>query len=308
MNGRIYDPILAKMLSADPTIPDPSESASYNRYAYVNNNPMRYSDPTGFTPADVAPIETIEIESSGYSKFNDDATNAFLRGGGGSTDIVEQTIAIMVNESDSSNVASGMQTKKKSRASRRRGGNKAWGIVYQAPQLTKSGSKFKNGKLKKTAQRKMIAKLMQSTKKIGFKLVLSPEVIELLGGDSACFSVGWELGLVFGESTGVYKSNIAGKELSLPFGAPSLVNTTKLGGLIVIGDMQGSFADFAGDSTAISGGIGIEMSGSVTDGGNYGSEVGFGPYLGVGAERHSTVVFDIFNLKSYSDGCDAFVC
>lgn len=160
MNGRVYDPILGKMLSADPTIPDPSVSISYNRYAYVNNNPMRYSDPTGFNPADVAPIETIEINGGPFNEFNAGAASTFLMGGGASsTDIVAQAIAIIANEMATGSVATGMQTKKKSRASRRRGGNKAWGIVYQAPQLTNSGSKFKNGKL--------LAKLLRNLKVLG---------------------------------------------------------------------------------------------------------------------------------------------
>lgn len=29
---------------------DPTETVSYNRYAYVNYNPLTYSDPSGFCP------------------------------------------------------------------------------------------------------------------------------------------------------------------------------------------------------------------------------------------------------------------
>ncbi len=152
MNGRVYDPILGKMLSADPTIPDPSESASYNRYAYVNNNPMRYSDPTGFEPSDAPTMETIEINGGSSNEFIEGFVSGFLMsGGGGGTDIVEQAIAIIVSAT-SNVVAMGMQTKKKSSVSRR-GGNNAWGLVYQAPQLTNSGSKFENGKESASAQK-----------------------------------------------------------------------------------------------------------------------------------------------------------
>jgi RHS repeat-associated protein len=49
MNGRVQDSISGRMLSADPTVPDPSNSQSYNRYSYVNNNPLTFTDPSGFS-------------------------------------------------------------------------------------------------------------------------------------------------------------------------------------------------------------------------------------------------------------------
>lgn len=48
MNGRIYDPTLGRMLQADPFIQAPLNSQNYNRYSYVINNPMSYTDPSGF--------------------------------------------------------------------------------------------------------------------------------------------------------------------------------------------------------------------------------------------------------------------
>jgi RHS repeat-associated protein len=48
MGGRIYDPTLGRFLQADPFIQAPKNSQSYNRYAYVLNNPMSYTDPSGF--------------------------------------------------------------------------------------------------------------------------------------------------------------------------------------------------------------------------------------------------------------------
>jgi RHS repeat-associated protein len=48
MNGRIYDPTLGRFLQADPHIQAPTSSQSYNRYAYVMNNPLSYTDPSGF--------------------------------------------------------------------------------------------------------------------------------------------------------------------------------------------------------------------------------------------------------------------
>ncbi|MBN1377806.1 MAG: VCBS repeat-containing protein [Gammaproteobacteria bacterium] len=48
MNGRIYDPILARFVQADPFIQAATNTQSYNRYSYVLNNPMNATDPSGF--------------------------------------------------------------------------------------------------------------------------------------------------------------------------------------------------------------------------------------------------------------------
>ena len=48
MNGRVYDPKLGRFLSADPFIQFSNNLQSYNRFSYVLNNPMSYTDPSGF--------------------------------------------------------------------------------------------------------------------------------------------------------------------------------------------------------------------------------------------------------------------
>lgn len=48
MNGRIYDPMWGRFLQSDPMIEDPYHLQSYNRYAYVMNNPLSLTDPTGY--------------------------------------------------------------------------------------------------------------------------------------------------------------------------------------------------------------------------------------------------------------------
>ena len=48
MNGRAYEPDLAKFISADPYIQAPDYSLSLNRYAYAWNSPVTLVDPTGF--------------------------------------------------------------------------------------------------------------------------------------------------------------------------------------------------------------------------------------------------------------------
>ncbi len=48
MGGRIYDPTLGRFLQADPHIQAPHNTQNYNRYSYVLNNPMSYTDPSGY--------------------------------------------------------------------------------------------------------------------------------------------------------------------------------------------------------------------------------------------------------------------
>ena len=45
--ARYYDPAIGRFISADTIIPNPADPQDLNRYSYVNNNPIRYSDRTG---------------------------------------------------------------------------------------------------------------------------------------------------------------------------------------------------------------------------------------------------------------------
>lgn len=48
MNGRLYDPLLGRFLSADPGVQFPGNLQNDNRYSYVLNNPLSYTDPSGY--------------------------------------------------------------------------------------------------------------------------------------------------------------------------------------------------------------------------------------------------------------------
>jgi len=48
MNGRLYDPVIARFLNADPVIQNISSSQNYNQYSYCVNNPLQYLDPSGY--------------------------------------------------------------------------------------------------------------------------------------------------------------------------------------------------------------------------------------------------------------------
>ena len=61
MNGRVYDPKLGRMLSPDPVTQAPENGQNYNRYTYAYNNPLKYTDPSGFQ------MEEVVVRSSGSS-------------------------------------------------------------------------------------------------------------------------------------------------------------------------------------------------------------------------------------------------
>ena len=48
MNGRLYDPLVGRMLSPDIVIQDAHNSQAFNRYSYCLNNPLRFTDPSGY--------------------------------------------------------------------------------------------------------------------------------------------------------------------------------------------------------------------------------------------------------------------
>jgi RHS repeat-associated protein len=49
MNGRIYDAEWGRFLQMDPILQDPGSSQNFNRYAYVMNNPLNLTDPSGYS-------------------------------------------------------------------------------------------------------------------------------------------------------------------------------------------------------------------------------------------------------------------
>jgi RHS repeat-associated protein len=47
MNGRVYEPLLGRFMSADTVVQQPGNLQSLNRYSYVLNNPVSLTDPSG---------------------------------------------------------------------------------------------------------------------------------------------------------------------------------------------------------------------------------------------------------------------
>jgi len=54
MGARYYDPLLRRFISADTIVPSATDTMAYNRFAYVNQNPVNLVDPTGHCANDDA--------------------------------------------------------------------------------------------------------------------------------------------------------------------------------------------------------------------------------------------------------------
>ena len=64
MNGRLYDPLLGRMFSPDNFVNKTDFSQSYNRYSYCLNNPLKYTDPSGY-------YETaLDVNTGGFQNGN----------------------------------------------------------------------------------------------------------------------------------------------------------------------------------------------------------------------------------------------
>jgi RHS repeat-associated protein len=60
MKGRIYDPKVGRFLTPDPIVAHPGSGQSWNPYSYVLNNPLKYTDPSGFTE-EAQPIPVVNL-------------------------------------------------------------------------------------------------------------------------------------------------------------------------------------------------------------------------------------------------------
>jgi RHS repeat-associated protein len=65
-NARWYDPTLGRFAQPDSLIPEQSQGVqAWDRYAYVNNNPLRYNDPSGHAvPLPPSPFASIYVPVS----------------------------------------------------------------------------------------------------------------------------------------------------------------------------------------------------------------------------------------------------
>jgi RHS repeat-associated protein len=80
--ARWYDPAVGRFIQADNLIPDQGNSQSWDRYSYTLNNPLKYSDPSGYHYCDSTnanPEECPNVTPSDYKCKNDkDCYDAYL--------------------------------------------------------------------------------------------------------------------------------------------------------------------------------------------------------------------------------------
>jgi RHS repeat-associated protein len=62
MNGRLYDPVVGRFLEPDPVVQDASSTQNLNRYSYCLNNPLKYTDPSGYRRAIVPGEDELWID------------------------------------------------------------------------------------------------------------------------------------------------------------------------------------------------------------------------------------------------------
>jgi len=81
-NARYYDPQIQQFISADTIVPQSGNVLSWNRYAYVDNNPINYNDPTGhcdMPPAIITPWGLVEFYNSCFDDI-DEAIDSYMEG------------------------------------------------------------------------------------------------------------------------------------------------------------------------------------------------------------------------------------
>lgn len=62
-NSRWYDQLTGRFLQPDTIVPEPGNPQSLNRYAYVRNNPVNYSDPSGYAECAAGDMACWQSES-----------------------------------------------------------------------------------------------------------------------------------------------------------------------------------------------------------------------------------------------------
>lgn len=66
MKARWYDPAIGRFISPDTIVPNPTNPQSFNRYSYVDNNPVNFSDPTGHIKCSKLGTELCSADGENY--------------------------------------------------------------------------------------------------------------------------------------------------------------------------------------------------------------------------------------------------
>ncbi len=96
MNGRVYDPSIGRFISVDPTLTDPLNSQAFNRYSYVYNRPMIFTDPSGYIPDGPALPGSLGFNLAQYFGQNPISPQAVLGIVGGGEIVAAVALAYLV--------------------------------------------------------------------------------------------------------------------------------------------------------------------------------------------------------------------
>ncbi|MDM8160143.1 RHS repeat-associated core domain-containing protein [Labilibaculum sp. K2S] len=78
--GRVYDPKVGRFLSPDPVLQDAGNTQNMNRYSYCLNNPLKYTDPSGYISVAAAKsVDSPFVNANWYG----DGSGGYGGGGGG---------------------------------------------------------------------------------------------------------------------------------------------------------------------------------------------------------------------------------
>jgi RHS repeat-associated protein len=67
MNGRLYVPVTGRFLNADPVIDNTGGAQGLNSYTYCLNNPLKYTDPTGYIFRRPQEFEWVDFSEAYYN-------------------------------------------------------------------------------------------------------------------------------------------------------------------------------------------------------------------------------------------------
>ena len=89
--SEIGNPVIGRILSPDKYVQSPGYTQSYNRYSYCFNNPLRYTDPSGWYVDIGRGINTVfESHEVSFYTYGIGSPGNYYSGGGGNTTIGPQ--------------------------------------------------------------------------------------------------------------------------------------------------------------------------------------------------------------------------
>ncbi len=94
MNARYFLPSVGRFLSADTLIPDPANPQSFNRYSYVLNRSVNFTDPSGHLPSDGCDYEGCDLPDY----MNPDTTYAVVDPESGTVILIDTSTGEMATK------------------------------------------------------------------------------------------------------------------------------------------------------------------------------------------------------------------